>query len=87
MYADGGFTVLGQVLERISGMKYEEAIHNILSIPLGLNNTSTTLPPEGNLNALILDFGPATSWGFDNQLTAPQESHRPAYLNHSLTST
>ena len=70
LYADGGFAILGQVLERISGTKYEEAIHNILSIPLGLNNTSTTLPSQEDLNALILNFGAATSWGYDNQLTA-----------------
>lgn len=61
--------MLGRVLERLSGMPYEEAVHNILSIPLGLKSTSTTLPTGDDLNMLAITKQP-TAWAYDNQMTA-----------------
>jgi hypothetical protein len=39
--------------------------------PLNLNGTSSILPPDEDLNAVILP-GPVgeTAWGFDNPITA-----------------
>lgn len=69
-YSDAGYAILGRVLERLTGMQYEEAIHNILSVPLGLNSTSTTVPTGDDVNALAITNIPITTWGFDFQGTA-----------------
>jgi CubicO group peptidase (beta-lactamase class C family) len=69
-YSDAGFATLGRVLERITGMKYEAAIHYVLSIPLGLNSTSTPVPTGDGVNALAVT-DTLTTWGWDNQITAP----------------
>jgi CubicO group peptidase (beta-lactamase class C family) len=65
VYSDNGFALLGRVLERITNQTYEESLASVLSEPLGLNSTSTTLPPEGsNAFALEGDFA-VSSWGQD----------------------
>ena len=69
-YSDAGYSILGRVLERLTGMTYEEAIHNILSAALGLNSTSTTIPTGDDVNALAITDIPITTWGFDFQGTA-----------------
>lgn len=80
LYSDAGFAVLGRVLERLTGLPYADAVQSVLSAPLGLNSTSAIEPPSKGLNALIVpgsaEFG-ESSWGFDNQITAPYASHFP----------
>jgi CubicO group peptidase (beta-lactamase class C family) len=66
LYSDAGYATLGHVLERISGMSYNDAIADILNKPLGLD-TLTATPPNGtDLNAIDrspIDAG--TAWGVD----------------------
>jgi CubicO group peptidase (beta-lactamase class C family) len=65
-YSDAGYAVLGHVLERISGMSYQDAIRDILNTPLGLE-TLTATPPNGtDLDAI--DRRPLaadSAWGVD----------------------
>lgn len=70
LYADSGFGVLGRVLERITNKTYNDAIKSVLGEPLGLKDITSFKPPSEGLNALALP-GNESSWGFDNQITAP----------------
>lgn len=72
LYSDAGWGILGVVLERLSGLSYNDALQNLLGKPLGLNGTSAVLPTDEDLNAVILPPGPTgeTAWGFDNLVTA-----------------
>lgn len=72
LYSDVGWGILGVVLERLSGLPYNDALHELLGTPLNLNGTSSILPPEEGLNAVILPAGPSlsTGWGLDNPITA-----------------
>ena len=67
VYSDNHFALLGRVLERITNQTYEESLISVLGEPLGLDATSTTLPPNGsNVFALQSALGLAgSSWGFD----------------------
>ncbi|KAJ3525903.1 hypothetical protein NM208_g11436 [Fusarium decemcellulare] len=72
IYSDAGFAILGVVLQRITGLSYNEAIQSVLAGPLGLNSTTSTEPKDKDVNALILPgSAEESSWGFDNQVTAP----------------
>ncbi|KAF5009443.1 hypothetical protein FDECE_4325 [Fusarium decemcellulare] len=72
IYSDAGFAILGVVLQRITGLSYNEAIQSVLAGPLGLNSTTSTEPKDKDVNALILPgSADESSWGFDNQVTAP----------------
>ncbi|WAO95744.1 Beta-lactamase domain-containing protein [Fusarium falciforme] len=72
LYSDAGFALLGVVLQRITGLTYNDAIQAALAAPLGLNSSTTFEPNDHDVNALILPGSPAeSSWGFDNQVTAP----------------
>lgn len=72
LYSDAGFALLGVVLQRITGLTYNDAIQAALAAPLGLNSSTTFEPSDHDVNALILPGSPAeSSWGFDNQVTAP----------------
>ena len=71
-YSDGGFGVLGRVLERMTGLAYNEAIQTYLARPLGLKHTASFEPGAEGLDAIVIPGGLAVSaWGFDNQVTAP----------------
>ncbi|KAF4468817.1 beta-lactamase [Fusarium albosuccineum] len=72
IYSDAGFAILGVVLQRITGLSYNEAIQSVLAGPLGLNSTTSMEPKDKDVNALILPgSADESSWGFDNQVTAP----------------
>lgn len=70
LYSDGGFAVLGRVLERLTNQTYNEAIQSILGTTFGLNHTTSLLPEGDDLNAVAIS-SELSSWGFDNQLSAP----------------
>jgi CubicO group peptidase (beta-lactamase class C family) len=72
LYSDASWGVLGVALERLSGLPYNDALHELLGKPLSLNGTSSILPPDEDLNAVILPAGPseATAWGLDNPISA-----------------
>ena len=66
VYADGGYGLLARVVERITNQTFEESLVSLLGEPLGLNSTSTTLPPNGsNVFALQADGFTTSSWGLD----------------------
>lgn len=72
MYSDAGFGILGRVLERLTNQTYAEALQSVLAHPLGLKSTSSIVPPDEGLNALAIPGNSAeSSWGKDNQVTAP----------------
>lgn len=78
LYSDGGFGVLGRVLESMTGLTYNEAIQSILAKPLGLKITGSIVPPGKDPNAIVIPGktpvpGEAfeTAWGLDNQIIAP----------------
>jgi CubicO group peptidase (beta-lactamase class C family) len=73
LYSDAGWIVLGVILERLPGLPYNDAMQELLLKPLGLNGTSVILPPDENLNEVIVPPGPdgVTGWGLDNPITAP----------------
>ncbi|KAF4472923.1 hypothetical protein FALBO_186 [Fusarium albosuccineum] len=52
VYSDGGYSVLGQVLARLSGQSYEDAMRDILFEPLGLDDSSVKAPTGSDLNAI-----------------------------------
>lgn len=71
MYSDGGFTLLTQIVERVSGLKYTDAIQDILSKPLGLEGTTAVVPEGNDVNAIdrkLIDE--ASLWGFDTPIVA-----------------
>lgn len=72
LYSDGGYGVLGRLLERITGLPYNDALQTTLAVPLGLNSTMSIKPSNDSLNAVVLPGSVGeSSWGFDNQVTAP----------------
>ncbi|KAF3932926.1 Beta-lactamase [Dactylellina cionopaga] len=73
LYSDGGFGILGRVLERMTGLPYNDAIKSVLGEPLGFNSTGSIVPTGDDVDAIIipgLELA-LSSWGFDNQITAP----------------
>ena len=72
LYSDSGFGVLGRILERLTNQTYAEALKSVLAVPLGLNGTSSIVMPDKGLNAIAIPGSSAeSSWGKDNQITAP----------------
>ncbi|KAJ5674772.1 uncharacterized protein N7477_004706, partial [Penicillium maclennaniae] len=71
MYSDGGFAILGQVLARLSGQNYTDAVQDILFEPLGLKGTSTKAPTGKGINAIDRSIIDKTSaWGLDSEIVA-----------------
>ncbi|KAI5455602.1 beta-lactamase/transpeptidase-like protein [Mariannaea sp. PMI_226] len=71
LYSDGGFAILGRVLERLTGKPYNDALQVALAKPLGLNSTSSVAPHNKHLNAIVVPGGiNYSSWGVDNQIAA-----------------
>jgi CubicO group peptidase (beta-lactamase class C family) len=71
IYSDGGFAVLGQVLARVTGKSFTEAIQDTLFDPLGLDSMSTKVPKGSGLNVIdrsIIDKN--SSWGLDLEIVA-----------------
>ncbi|CEI59953.1 hypothetical protein FVEN_g8243 [Fusarium venenatum] len=71
VYSDGGFAMLGGVLERLSGLPYNDAIKAVLGKPLGFNS-STSIAPGGNERNVLAIPGPpeVSSWAKDKQVIA-----------------
>ncbi|CAG8159031.1 unnamed protein product [Penicillium nalgiovense] len=76
VYSDGGFAILGQILARLSGRTYKEAVQEILFDPLGLESMSTTMPTGSNLNVIDRhSIDKNTSWGSDMEIFASTGSY------------
>lgn len=72
IYSDAGYSILGQVLARLTGRKtYTEAIREVLFEPLGLDSMSTKLPTGPGLNAINrTTIDPNSAWGVDIEVVA-----------------
>lgn len=70
-YSDGGFGVLGRVLERMTNKTFHDAVQELLATPLGLTGTGSIVPEGEDVNAIVLPPMPVSSWGWDNQVSAP----------------
>ena len=70
VYSDAGFIVLGEVLARLSGTGYQDALHDILLGPLGLTHTSTTAPTGPDANVIDRSSQKDSAWGEDIPLYA-----------------
>ena len=71
MYSDGGFLLLTQIIERVSGLNYTDAIQSILSEALGLEGTSAVAPKGDDvdiINRKLIDD--ASLWGVDIPIVA-----------------
>ena len=53
-YSDTGYSILGKMIERVSGQRYDQFVKNNLLIPNGLKNT--TLPYLGDQQTLPAPF-------------------------------
>ncbi|KPM38489.1 hypothetical protein AK830_g8111 [Neonectria ditissima] len=51
-YSDSGFAVLGVILERLTGLAYEDAMEDALFSPLGLDSMTIRTPSGPDVNAI-----------------------------------
>jgi dipeptidyl aminopeptidase/acylaminoacyl peptidase/CubicO group peptidase (beta-lactamase class C family) len=68
-YCNSGFSLLGRVIEKVTGQTWDQAVRDRLSTPLGLGHT-VTLPEEALLHAAAMghderdgELVPAAAWG------------------------
>lgn len=59
------------MLEAIQGKPYDEALKETLGPLLDFEYTSTYEPPNGTNGIALPGTAGDSSWGIDNQLTAP----------------
>jgi CubicO group peptidase (beta-lactamase class C family) len=52
-YSNVGFTILGQVIEVVAGKSYEEAVMELVVIPLGLENTYPDITDENRAKHVV----------------------------------
>lgn len=62
-----GFSLLGILIERISGVKYEQFIHQTIIEPLQLNSTSFR-PPQKDSGAVLQNDH---TWSWDVGVNNP----------------
>lgn len=67
VYSNVGITLLGFVLETVSGRPFAEYIRDAVTGPLGLNSTTTGSEPVDDSRAFIPESTPEnpTWWGAD----------------------
>jgi CubicO group peptidase (beta-lactamase class C family) len=71
VYSDGGFALLGEVLARISGQSYGDAIQDILCKPLGMEHISITAPKGEGVNTINRTvISNTSSFGLDVDVVA-----------------
>jgi CubicO group peptidase (beta-lactamase class C family) len=71
VYSDGGFALLGEVLARISGQSYGDAIQDILCKPLGMHHVSVAAPKGDGVNAVNRTVvSDSSSFGLDVPVVA-----------------
>ncbi|KAI1841831.1 hypothetical protein JX265_009440 [Neoarthrinium moseri] len=72
IYSDAGFLVLGQILARISGQQYKDAVRDILFEPLALDGMSATMPNGSDINAIDRrPVDPDTTFDDDTAVLTP----------------
>lgn len=60
-YSNVGFDLLGQVLAKVTNMKYENYIEKAILKPLGLHETSFEAP----VDSVAASAGSGSDWGVD----------------------
>ncbi|KAF7557384.1 hypothetical protein G7Z17_g713 [Cylindrodendrum hubeiense] len=69
VYSDGGFAILGLVLQRLSGVPCKDAMRDILFKPLELDGMSVKAPTASDVNAIDRSRVYNTSaWGIDVEI-------------------
>ncbi|KAJ5524823.1 beta-lactamase family protein [Penicillium frequentans] len=66
-YSNIGFDLLGQVLAKVTNMKYEDYIKEAIFRPLGMHETSFTVPPA----SVTASAGSGSDWGVDEGADNP----------------
>ncbi|KAJ5536754.1 beta-lactamase family protein [Penicillium frequentans] len=66
-YSNIGFDLLGQVLAKVTNMKYEDYIKEAIFRPLGMHETSFTVPPA----SVAASTGSGSDWGVDEGADNP----------------
>jgi CubicO group peptidase (beta-lactamase class C family) len=69
-YCNSGYTLLGRIIERVSGKVWDQAMHDLLHTPIGLD-TTMTLPEEALRHSAAMGherqpdgtLQPAARWG------------------------
>jgi D-alanyl-D-alanine carboxypeptidase len=80
-YSDTGFSLLGEIIERVSGQRYDQFVQENLAAPNGLRDSS--FPRLGNDRALPAPFATGYSWtqGVSNDVTEDNVSAHVAEGN------
>lgn len=68
-YSNLALTLLGYIMEEVSGETFDNYIQQNILDPLGLNNTYTTLPPEKYGKELAIGYSAETREGERNQVS------------------
>lgn len=66
-YSNIGFDLLGQVLAKVTNMKYEDYIKEAILKPLGMHETSFTVPAA----SVAASAGSGSDWGVDEGADNP----------------
>ncbi|KAK2059000.1 beta-lactamase [Colletotrichum caudatum] len=71
VYSDGGYSLLGQVLARLTGQTYADALRSLILEPLGLNGTTAAVPNGTDINAINRAlYANFSAFGLDVPITA-----------------
>ncbi|KAK2042404.1 beta-lactamase [Colletotrichum somersetense] len=71
VYSDGGYSLLGQVLARLTGQTYADALRSLILEPLGLNGTTAAAPNGTDINAINRAlYANFSAFGLDVPITA-----------------
>lgn len=66
-YSNVGFDLLGQVLAKVTNMKYEDYIKEAIFKPLGMHETSFAVPAA----SVAASAGSGSDWGVDEGADNP----------------
>jgi CubicO group peptidase (beta-lactamase class C family) len=95
-YSNLGMTLLGEVVEEVSGISYDEYIRNNIIIPLGLTDTlkrngerekvnffqANGIKPAAGFTSNVMDLGKFASWQFRLMDTTITEILKPSTLKY-----
>lgn len=65
-YSNPGYSMLGVVIEEITGLSYEEYLRSVFFLPLGMINTGYVLPDWSN-DVVAVGYDGSVTWGRPNE--------------------
>jgi len=74
-YSNTGYSILGAIIERVSGMSYATFLQEALLAPNGLDDTS--FPDQGDESSLPQP-APASSYSLENRMLTAEEAFNPS---------